>query len=352
MPTLLVKTYPELSSFAQSEITEILKKKAAKHKIWNDFIEVETEQLDVATLKMVLFGRCFSHLYWKVGETKVASDKQLYQATKDALKWHKTWPAEKKFAVDPKTDDTFTSKKIGKKVGQAIVDDFRTNKGERSNVDLEDPDITVLARVKDANLTLAIDLTGKKVNTDIEMLNQSLLKFGEWKVDSPLGEIFYAGISNTAYTYAKKIAQRTKISGMPFSNLTIINKKRTLSLLRKRWEKDIFPTLLCFENMKRDNFLTNELVETEKIEIYPLSKIPKADVHYFFTNLVKRKPDKRGQKQYLDTIFKKIAKNKTHTSYTLLLREDIPLPNGKKRKTHTAPRFQGINTKMVKLPKV
>lgn len=352
MPPLLVKTYPELSSFAQSEITEILKKKAVKHTIWNDFIEVETKQLDVATLKMVLFGRCFSQLYWKVEEQKITSDKELYEATKDALTWHKTWPAEKKFAVDPETDNTFTTKNIGKQVGQAIVDDFRTNKGETPTVDLEEPDITVLARVKDATLTLAIDLTSKKVNTDTEMLNQSLLRFGEWNVDSTLGEIFYAGISNTAYNYAKNIAQRTKISGMPFSNLTIINKKRTLSLLRKQWEKHIYPTLLCFESMKQDNFLTNELVKTEKIKIQPLSNIPQADVHYFFTNLVKRKPDKRGQKQYLDKIFKQITKNKTYTSYTLLLREDISLPNETKKTTHNAPKIKGINTKMVKLPKI
>ncbi len=347
MPVFLVRTYPELTDFTQSEIKEILGTDILQHELFTCFLESTVDSIDISALKLALFGRCFSRVYWKLEEEKFSSKNDLYEITRQATNWPKLWPEKKKFAVIPETDGTISKQEIGKKAGQAIVDDFK-DEHKKATVSLEKPDVKVLAKVKRGTFIVAIDLLGKTVNTKLEMLNRALLTFSGWKPDEGLGEVFHAGVSHLAYEYAKNVARRDKISGILLPNLKVVDKKGLLSFLRGNWEVTRSPQIICFEQRERRELNSDNLIKEGKVTLYSLSKLSKVEIPVFISNLVERKPDREGEETFLRKIVQKLASHKAFRSFTFLVREDVELPEKLRGSEFSTPKFRGIRTKMVK----
>lgn len=349
MPTFLIETYSELLPYAKSEVRKILGEEAKELPQLDRFLEVEIEDLETNTLQLLFFGNSFTRLYLKVGEGKATSQKDLYDITREAFSWHELWSEDNQFAVVPETDDSFPKVTIGKEVGQAVVDDFK-GEGKDASISLDSPDIPVLAKVKGDYLTVAIDLTGRDINTELEILNQSILLYSGWENEEKLGEIYHAGLSKLAYEHAKRIPKKDKVSGTTLPNLTIVDKNRLLHLVRKNWELQTFPQISCFEEGNREEVINDELINEGKIDLHDLEDLPEFDVPFFVSNLVERKPDRAGERALTRKIAKKLAENDSYQNFTFLVRADVNLPKSLKGKRRKAPQFRGIDVDMIKSP--
>lgn len=343
MHKILIKTYPKLLELAKSEISKIIDN-VRLHPYLEGYLEAKVEAIDISTIKLLLFARTYSHVYWKLGEGKVTSKDDLYELTQQATAWHKLWDADKKFAVEPETDGSFTRKEIGTKVGQAIVDSFKSQ-DKTTDVSLDQPEVKLFAKIANKQLTLAINAPGKPINTKLETLNRALIEASNWEKEQPLGEIYYAGVSDSAYEYGKNVARRDKISGILLPNLQVIDKKKILQFIQKNWETLIPPSIKCFETKQQTKTLQTKRIQQEKISLYSLSELSQNDINIYLSNLVKRKPDREGEREYLQKALDQLSQADFQIAI-FLLREDIQLPE-EPYKQQTAPSFQGIPTKIV-----
>lgn len=73
---------------------------------------------------------------------------------------------DQSFGVDPTRhgDHEFGSPDVGDVVGQAVVDGVRAATGRAPTVDLDDPDVALLAYVHDDRFTLVADATGRSLH--------------------------------------------------------------------------------------------------------------------------------------------------------------------------------------------
>lgn len=355
MPTLLLKTYPHLKTFAKKEIRDILDVKVKEHGKWEDFLEITVDRVDISTFKLILFSRSFSRVYWRVQEAQVPSKEALYKVTRQALQWHEVWEETEKFAVIPEVrgNHDLTKSEIGKKVGQAIVDTFEEEGDIHAEVSLDRPDVRILARVKQDFFTLALDLVGKDVNTDLEMINSGILQYSNWKREKRLGEIFCSGLADLAYDYGRKLAQRDKISGITLAKLKIVDEKKILNFLRKNWERTISSQIWCFEEKERKNQF-REVMKGE-ITYTSFEDIPHTNIQVFVSNIINHWTDRRREEEYISELIKKVMENDSYQNFTFLMRKDVHLPETIRSdlrgnpKLREGPKFKGIKTQFVKI---
>lgn len=355
MPTLLLKTDPHLRALAKSEIRDILEGKVKEHGEWEDLLEVTVDRVDISTFKLILFSRSISRVYWKVQETRKPSKQTLYKVSRQALQWHEVWGKSEKFAIIPEVRGNHgpTKVEIGKKVGQAIVDAFREKGGINAEVSLDHPDVRVMARVAQDFYTLALDLVGKDVNTDLEMINSGLLQYSNWKKGERLAEIFCSGVADLAYDYSKRLAKREKISGITLGKLKIVDKKKILNLLRKNWEREASPQIWCFEKRERKNEVRDVL--QGEITLASFEDIPHTKPQVFVSNIIERWPDKGREKEHIPELIDKVMEKDSYKNFTFLMRKDVHLPEIRRSdlrgspNLREGPKFKGIKTKFVKI---
>lgn len=89
----------------------------------------------------------------------------VYRVAKN-IDYTEFMPQGKSFGVNSSRygDQDFTSVDVASKVGQAIIDSVKDSRGERLEVDLDDPDIEIYSLLRDDELFLGINTTGESLH--------------------------------------------------------------------------------------------------------------------------------------------------------------------------------------------
>ena len=117
---------------------------------------------------------------------KAQSAEEVYDAVK-AIEWEQYLSPEKTFAVDAVvfSDEFRHSKFVAYKVKDAIADYFREKTGERPNVRLNNPDLSLNIHVAQDKCTLSLDSSGESLHRR---------GYRQETMEAPLNEVLAAGM--------------------------------------------------------------------------------------------------------------------------------------------------------------
>ena len=117
---------------------------------------------------------------------KAQSADEVYEAVK-AIEWEQYLTNEKTFAVDAVvfSDEFRHSKFVAYKVKDAIVDYFREKTGNRPNVRLNNPDLSLNIHVAQDKCTLSLDSSGESLHRR---------GYRQETMEAPLNEVLAAGM--------------------------------------------------------------------------------------------------------------------------------------------------------------
>ena len=117
---------------------------------------------------------------------KAQSAEEVYDAVK-AIDWEQYLSPEKTFAVDAVvfSDEFRHSKFVAYKVKDAIADYFREKTGERPNVRLNNPDLSLNIHVAQDKCTLSLDSSGESLHRR---------GYRQETMEAPLNEVLAAGM--------------------------------------------------------------------------------------------------------------------------------------------------------------
>ena len=117
---------------------------------------------------------------------KAQSAEEVYDAVK-AIEWEQYLTNEKTFAVDAVvfSDEFRHSKFVAYKVKDAIVDYFREKTGDRPNVRLNNPDLSLNIHVAQDKCTLSLDSSGESLHRR---------GYRQETMEAPLNEVLAAGM--------------------------------------------------------------------------------------------------------------------------------------------------------------
>ncbi len=106
-----------------------------------------------------------SRITWTVLEG-YAPDADALQKLVQKIAWENVLNTTKTFKVEAHCKDGFTQNSmfLALKVKDAIADFFRNREGQRPNVDTQNPDITVIARLQGNKITISIDTSGETLS--------------------------------------------------------------------------------------------------------------------------------------------------------------------------------------------
>ncbi len=101
-----------------------------------------------------------------LGETTVETLDDIYNFVKRHVEIEKYISNDQTFGVKSNRhgDHNFTSLDISRYVGQAIIDRYNEIKGKRLKVNLSNPDIRIIAELRDRRFWIGIDTTGESLH--------------------------------------------------------------------------------------------------------------------------------------------------------------------------------------------
>jgi putative N6-adenine-specific DNA methylase len=143
---------------------------------------------DLATMyRANLWSRTADRVLLKLDEFDASDRTALYEGTKK-ITWWDHLSLDKTLSVDAVSHQSEMNHTqfISRVVKDAIVDQFRERKGRRPNVDTQDPDLRLNARLFENRCTLSIDTSGERLHR-----RGYRPRFG---VQAPLKETLAAGI--------------------------------------------------------------------------------------------------------------------------------------------------------------
>ncbi len=110
-------------------------------------------------------GKTIHKVIIKVGEGEVHTLGDIYKFSKD-LPFEEFIPEKYTFGVKTKRfgEHDFSSMDISKEIGQAVIDRIIEKRKERVKVNLSQPDIQILAELRDKKLWIGIDTTGESLH--------------------------------------------------------------------------------------------------------------------------------------------------------------------------------------------
>jgi putative N6-adenine-specific DNA methylase len=106
-----------------------------------------------------------SRITWTILEG-YAPNAAVLQALVQKIAWEKIFDSKKTFKVEAHCKDGFTQNSmfLALKVKDAIADFFRNRDGVRPNVDTQNPDVTIMARLQGKKITISLDTTGETLS--------------------------------------------------------------------------------------------------------------------------------------------------------------------------------------------
>ncbi|MHA1676232.1 MAG: THUMP domain-containing protein [Candidatus Njordarchaeales archaeon] len=324
MPILLLKTIPEISDLAIKEINFFSISSAKIVEQWPDLISINSTDINSDFVKLVLLGKTFYSVLYKIfdDEINVEDRKSIYNRVKD-LPWQSFWDVDQTFAVRCEGINKNKSKTLAKDIGQAIVDQFRNSTGKKIKVNLKNPDIEILARLKNNRLLLAINLTKSDINESIDILVRSGIILSGWDTKSKFGEILCGGFSVSAYELAKNEANRERFLRTAFIKTKFADREKIIKLLRRSWSKELLTTIDCYERESRINICKEKIKGYREIALKKLDAIFNSEKEVLATNLYVTSRKKGEQEADLRWIINNVLNNHFWKTFIFIARGDI-----------------------------
>lgn len=303
---IILETEGNLNEFAKKEVERIVKSTVYENEF--GLLEFETDDFTSSVIRIFLFSETVYNAYLFMGLGEVEKQQDYYEIASN-ISWSELWDVNKTFAVRPQVKDQEEIKIIGKQVGQAIVDDFKRKFGKRIKVNLSQPDFEVFVWKKDNRILLGLSLNGEKRLNEFEnVLARSSLMFAEWFGEDTLGEVLYAGASLSAYRFSANIPRRERLLNTPLIRLNLLDKERTLELLRRSWKKE--PTrIVLYERISKLNVLKQEEPEILRLIIRDIEELKKANETVLISNLWLSLEKKSEQEEWLKRILNMLKEN-------------------------------------------
>ena len=153
-------TVPGLQDVAGGEIERIL---GVKPKISHGRVSFEGGLDDI--YRVNLLARCVHKLLLVLTQSDFQTLDDLYRLTRQ-VDFTGVIDRKQTFAVRAKRFGThgFTSLDVASKVGQAVIDSFQASTNVRLKVNLEHPDVELMAIVRDQEFLLGVNTTGESLH--------------------------------------------------------------------------------------------------------------------------------------------------------------------------------------------
>ena len=153
-------TVPGLQDVAGGEIERIL---GVRPKISHGRVSFEGELDDI--YRVNLLARCVHKLLLVLTQSDFQTLDDLYRLTRQ-VDFTGVIDRKQTFAVRAKRFGThgFTSLDVASKVGQAVIDSFQASTNVRLKVNLEHPDVELMAIVRDQEFLLGVNTTGESLH--------------------------------------------------------------------------------------------------------------------------------------------------------------------------------------------
>ncbi len=317
---IILETERNLNEFAKKEIEKIIGTNVYENEF--GLLEFETDDFTTSIVRIFLFSETVYNLYLWMGYGEVKKPQDYYEIASN-ISWSELWDVNKTFAVRPQVKNQEEIKIIGKHVGQAIVDDFKRRFGTKIKVNLSRPDFEVFVWKKDSKILLGLNLNGEKRLNEFEnVLARSSLMFAEWSGEESLGEVLYAGTSLSAYRYSANMPRRERLLNTPLIRLNLLDKKRTLELLRRSWKKE--PTkIVLYERISKLNVLKQEEPEISRLIIRDIEELKNTNEDILISNLWLGLEKKSEQEEWLEKILNMLKENSQWKKLVIITTVDV-----------------------------
>jgi len=319
---LLIETESSLRDYALKELEMILNKKGEKDWFNESLIVYDTKSITDDLMMITLFSETVYSFYLEVGRFEVNVPDDMYRKALE-VNWHEFWDPELTFAVRPVIRDQRISREIGVKVGQAIVDKFLTELGKRPRVNLSNPDIEIMAWLKENRLLLAINLCGENLNNPEAVFARSLLIISEWNYSKSMAEIFCDHVAISARRLAIRDPYREKVARRIFIKTKFIDKERVLYLMRKNWRKYVENLRIsCYERINRIDIVKQEKPEIRNVALKNIEQLNVGSEEYILSNMLFVIEKKIEERKWLEKVFKILEQNRSWEKICLFMMSD------------------------------
>ena len=191
MKNISKKTYMEFELIAKTfqGLEEVLAKELTA--LGANNVEIGRRMVSFTGNKEMMYRANFSlrtalRILKPIKHFKAQSAEEVYDAVK-AIEWEQYLTVDKTFAVDAVvfSDEFRHSKFVAYKVKDAIVDYFREKTGDRPNVRLNNPDLSLNIHVAQDKCTLSLDSSGESLHRR---------GYRQETMEAPLNEVLAAGM--------------------------------------------------------------------------------------------------------------------------------------------------------------
>ncbi|MCR8432862.1 MAG: THUMP domain-containing protein [Crenarchaeota archaeon] len=309
---LCLEIIPGTSKLVEREIRRILGQREV-FDLTPNLLLVKSDDISEDATLLSLFSRAVINLYFAPKVEECESIEDLYQLSK-SIPWPDIFSFEKSFAVVPKTTD-IDKKVVGRLVGQGVIDRFLEDTQKRPAVDLKSPELEIAAFIVRNKFVPAIKLFKNEMNTVTEAVNR-LATLCCNKVTG-IGEIFHAGICESAFEFFNQEPQKERILESAIVNLLNVDYQKILDLVAKSWRKQMVE-VFCFS----DECKTTK-IKYREIRMQSIESLRSVSVSALLSNLTLLFPGKEKQREVLNRVNCLLTNNDTWEEAVLIVRADI-----------------------------
>jgi putative N6-adenine-specific DNA methylase len=220
-----------------------------------------------------------------IKEFNAYSPEELYDACLK-MKWEAFLSLKKTFAVDFTVKSPFFThtQYAALKVKDAICDRFRSQRGNRPDVNTENPDILINLHIKDSRVTISLDTTGQSLHKRGNRASQN---------DAPINEVLAAGLILLSGWDAKSnFVDAMCGSGTILLEAASIATKTPPNLKRERF------CFMNYENFDQDLFHKVKMEAQEQI-VSPQCSISGSDIEAKAVNITLKNMRAAGFMPYI-----------------------------------------------------
>ncbi len=147
------------------ELEEIFLNLQIKHQIWKGSAGCYIESAWSGAIAANLASLCASRVLLVLLEREIQSESDIYECARE-IDWTELFQKHQTFSVNASINHTFieNSMFVGLKIKDAICDRFRDKFGTRPNVNTENPDVKIFARLVQNKLSISVDTTGEPLS--------------------------------------------------------------------------------------------------------------------------------------------------------------------------------------------
>ncbi len=290
--------------FLASELGKILDSKIEY--VENKLVEIESQDYVSDLIKIVFFSGTVKKVLLEIDRFFVEDIGDIYENTVN-IPWHDYFSEERTFAVralDLGTNLNYKKSDIERDAGQGIVDLFLKERGRKPKVRLSEPDIEVFYFLRGTESIVALDLTGRDLNTPEQILARSLIIGSNWEpLREELAEILSGGVSQSAWDWGKREPYRNKVSRLRLLKTNLLDKQKILNLLKKEWTVSENPIIYCYERPERMQIVREQFKDYKRIILRDWDEWTATEA-INVSNLVIAEPGKSKQEVIIEKLLK------------------------------------------------